>query len=223
MGINSLTDSRDGNEYEVVSIGTRCWMAENLKYLPEVHSYIYNNDNSPRYYVVGYHADETDVEAAKNLPYYQNYGVLYNHPAAMDACPDGWHLPTLGEWEDLIDYIDDDFLGGDQLKSCRTVNSTLGGDCNTTEHPRWNESLMPGFNEGTDDFGFSALPGGWILYEDDAWGYEITPGNEAIWWSLSFDTPEHYNQTFRLDANNVGYDFQMFRNNRGVSVRCVKD
>jgi uncharacterized protein (TIGR02145 family) len=100
----------------------------------------------------------------------------------------------------------------------------LGGDCNTTEHPRWDESILLQFVvHGTDDFGFSALPAGWIVYEENAWGTEHKPGSEAIFWTLSFDTPLSYSKVFRLDLENLGYEIQTFRENNGFSVRCVKD
>jgi len=43
----------------------------------------------PHYYVYGY--EGTDVTAAKATYNYSTHGVLYNWPAAMTACPEGWH------------------------------------------------------------------------------------------------------------------------------------
>lgn len=223
FGQTTFTDPRDGYEYKIVSIGTRCWMSENLKYLPDVYSFIYNNDTDPRYYVLGYHNNEPDLEAAKMHPNYQNYGVLYNYPAAIDACPEGYHLPTQGEWQDLINFLNNKYFGGNQLKSCRSVNTTIGGNCNTTEHPRWDESLDTQQYLNTDDYGFSALPGGCILYEDNNWGFEINPGYKALWWMFTLEGPTYYSETFGLDLNNAGYIRGFNRDNAAFSVRCVKD
>ena len=56
--------------------------------------------------------------------------------SAMNACLEGWHLPTQSEWEQL-----DDFLGVEE--SCKKMKSTYG----------W---LYDG--NGTNESGFDALP-----------------------------------------------------------------
>ncbi|MBN1338600.1 MAG: hypothetical protein JXA03_04715 [Bacteroidales bacterium] len=53
------------------------------------------------------------------------------------------------------------------------MNSPLGGSCNSSEHPRWNEH---GTHYGTDDYGFSGLPGGYrntngTFYDFGDYGY----------------------------------------------------
>lgn len=66
------------------------------------------------------------------------YGRLYIGPRDMD-CPDGWHIPRLEEWETLISAVGGDSVAGKMLKSAR----------------EW-----PDGANGSDDFGFSALPAG---------------------------------------------------------------
>jgi uncharacterized protein (TIGR02145 family) len=48
------------------------------------------------------------VAEAKESEIYKTFGVLYNWPAAMNACPKGWHLPSYAEWEQLGQYISDE-------------------------------------------------------------------------------------------------------------------
>ena len=96
---DDFIDSRDSNIYPTVQIGTQCWMAKNLAYLPSVVGPLTGSETTPYYYVYGY--DGTDVSAAKATSNYTTYGVLYNWPAASTACPIGWHLPTDAEYREI--------------------------------------------------------------------------------------------------------------------------
>jgi len=75
-----FTDSRDKKHYRVMKLKDgKTWMAENLNY--EVPgSWCYGNRSS-------------------NC---EKYGRLYTHSAALKACPQGWHLPSQEEWDNLI-------------------------------------------------------------------------------------------------------------------------
>jgi uncharacterized protein (TIGR02145 family) len=150
----------DGNHYGVVTIGDQVWMQENLK------TTTYRNGTSiPN--VTG--ADDWSNLTTGAFVWYDNdiswkdsYGALYNWFAANNAnglCPNGWHVPSRAEWLQLVNYVESQGFpntnatngAGSALKSCRQVNSPLGGNCNTTEHPRWgSDNTYYGF----DAFGF---------------------------------------------------------------------
>jgi len=89
---SDFTDPRDGTVYQCVRIGTQVWMTKNLAYLPSVNEVADNSTDDPMYYVYGY--DGTDVATAKALSNYTEYGVLYNHPAAIISAPTGFHVPS---------------------------------------------------------------------------------------------------------------------------------
>ena len=80
------------------------------------------------------------------------YGKLYTWEAAKTACPKGWHLPTKDEWRALIIYA------GDSIDAKTKLKSTSG----------WENTAANAYGNGTDDFGFSLLPGGFfeVLNED---------------------------------------------------------
>ena len=147
------------------------------------------------------------------------YGGLYNWYAAVDTnglCPTGWHVSTNDEWTALTDFIGGTASPhGNELKSCRQVNSSLGGDGNTTEHPRWNEGNQ---HYGTDDYGFSGLPGGNLF--DNGPFYYI--GGSGFWWSSTEDS-SNIAWIHNLDYGNG--DVNEFGNYKhfGFSVRCLKD
>lgn len=213
---NAFFDTRDGQSYATVQIGDQCWMAENLAYLAEVSPSLQKSETEPYYYVFDF--QETDVNAAKATANYQNYGVLYNWPASLSACPPGWHLPSDAEWTQLTSYLIDNYLEftidnvADILKSCRQVNSPLGGVCNTEVHPRWDYNP---FSYGSDDFGFSALPGGHCVNAS----FELL-GTYGRWWSATDSSAYAYTRRMIFQGNVRRHYNSM---DDGFSVRCVKD
>ena len=191
----TLTDSRDGNVYKYVKIGDQYWMAENLKYLPSVVGPSTGSSSIPYYYVYGYNG--TNVSSAKASSNYATYGVLYNWTAACSSCPNGWHLPSDAEWTELTDFVGGANNAGTKLKA--TSGWKFDGN-------------------GTDDFGFTALPCGYrhsggifdFIDSNGNW-WSATEGNEAgawgrgMYWGLS-------------DVSGV-----YATKEAGFSVRCVRD
>ena len=81
---NQMTDARDGQVYETVTIGTQTWFAVNLNYDTE--------DNTSKCY---------EDDSANCF----TYGRLYEGITAQTVCPEGWHLASVEEWQTLIDYL----------------------------------------------------------------------------------------------------------------------
>ncbi|TVQ83171.1 MAG: hypothetical protein EA393_15900 [Bacteroidetes bacterium] len=138
-------------------------------------------------------------------------------------CPTGWHVPSDAEWTELLDYVvakgypNYNVLNGagNALKSCRQVSSPLVGDCATSEHPRWNSNST---RYGTDEFGFSALPGG----RRGTDGNYANLGVYGHWWSSTqFSTSIAWFRFLRNDNGHMYYNY--LSKDLGFSVRCVKD
>jgi uncharacterized protein (TIGR02145 family) len=217
-GTQTVTDI-DGNVYNTVLIGSMCWMKENLKTtmysngtpIPNVTDTIqWSNLTSGAY--VWYENDIT---------WKDTYGALYNWYTTVDPnglCPAGWHVSTIDEWITLTDYIGGTGEPhGNELKSCRQVNSPLGGGCNTSEHPRWNSYID---NWGTDNYGFSGLPGGYRSF----FGPSYYIGYGGYWWSSSEYSPG--NALYIGLDREIGYvNVNMLGSNKqlGFSVRCLRD
>jgi len=209
----------DGNVYNTVLIGSQCWWKENLK------TTTYRN-GTPVPNVTDGSAWESLTTGAyvwynNDISWKDKYGALYNWFTTVDPnglCPTGWHVPTHGEWTALTDYIGGTGASnGNKLKSCRQVNSPLGGGCNTSVHPRWEEDSWAG-NYGTDDYGFSGLPGGYRL-NDGAFG---GIGGNGDWWSSTESSSSSAWSRFLVyNYGDVGVDDYSKRN--GFSVRCLRD
>ncbi len=208
----------EGNSYNTVQIGNQCWMKENL-----------NVTKSPE------GASITRYCYGDDANYCNLYGGLYTWNVVMNGavsselnpsgvqgiCPIGWHVPSYEEWKqlenDLIDNYDeiDQYNVGNYLKSCRQVNSPQGGDCNTSEHPRWNQYAS---QNGIDQFGFSALPSG--LWTANFNYYSI--GQTVYYWTSS--GPVFNNAIARMinmTSGEVGGG--NYSINQRHSIRCVKD
>lgn len=213
-GISSVYDF-DGNVYNTVQIGTQCWLKENLK---TTH---YKNGVGIEYPADNNTWNNNTTGAYtwynKDISWKDYYGALYNWYALLNnngLCPEGWHTPNYTEWSVLINYSGGfSSPNGNKLKSCRQIESPLGGDCNTILHPRW-EQYYPHY--GTDDFGFSALPGGSGGVAFQALGYY------GYWWTTDEYQPG-YGWYILLDYSTGNTLVNSSNKTGGFSVRCLKD
>jgi uncharacterized protein (TIGR02145 family) len=215
----------DGNQYNTVMIGGQCWMKENLKTLHDPAG------NKIMRYCYEHNLNNCELYGGLYL-----WNTLMNGESSSDSipsgvqgiCPDGWHVPSDAEWLILFDFLapyghsnywDNQFnpkAAGNALKSCRQINSPLGGDCNTSEHPRWSaHNNMHGF----DEYGFSALPGGYC--RDYGSFYDL--GSTGYWWTTTISSG--LNKIYRIMRFNYGIvdDGGFSDMSYAVSVRCIKD
>ena len=207
----TVTD-RDGNVYNTVWIGNQLWMNENLKvtHYPDGGGIPYIEDQG------GWSGLDAATNYSHAYTYYNYdenspYGVLYTYAAAIaynwerdnnvhptqGICPDGWHLPSESEWQKLIDFISND---GHKDEEAIVLKSTTG----------WS-------NNGTNDYGFKALPGGTCSL-----GTFMGGGSHAYWWSSTEDENARvFYQHIVNDSTKVLTGFT--RKDLVMSVRCVKD
>ena len=194
----TFTDNRDGYQYKWVRIGKQVWMAENLCY---TESSSYTSDLTSKYTPYSYIYDNDDWDSDDNK-ILQKYGVLYNWPAAKLACPQGWHLPTNAEWQELIE-----FLGGKEV---------AGGKMRMAGTTYWMSS-----NElVTNSSGFSALPGG---YRGNFDGTFHCLGVQGNWWSSTERDASHAWYLCMYHGWNSANMYDCGGKDIGYSVRCVRD
>lgn len=201
----TFTDSRDGHVYKWVKIGDQVWMAENLAYLPSVNPISKESETSPFYYVFNYEGN--NVDEAKATSNYKTYGALYNWPAAMISCPAGWHLPSDSEWKQL-----EMFIGMSQSQA------DIEGYQRGTDQGKKLKSKNGWFNNGngTDDYGFSALPG--VYSNEMGIPYFQYYGN----WYTSTEVSSSYAWLRSISYNDTKIGRYLNKKN-GFSMRCVKD
>ncbi|MCQ2096750.1 MAG: fibrobacter succinogenes major paralogous domain-containing protein [Fibrobacter sp.] len=211
-----FTDARDGQVYKTVTIGTQTWMAENLNYDP-------GNVSSMGSYAWSGCYDNESSNCTK-------YGRLYTWEVAMDdascgygetcnaslnpstpvrgVCPSGWHLPSHREFEELINFIDPSF----------GYNHTGAASSSTAGKYLKSKSGWYSNGNGTDAYGFSALPGGNRGYD----GYFYDAGDGADFWSSGEDYSSY---AFRLSLlyGGEGAYLGYYGKDYARSVRCLKD
>jgi len=131
------------------------------------------------------------------------YGRLYDWNTAMTACPTGWHLPTRQEWGDLAKAAGGTGTYGDGGTAGTKLKSTSG----------WYNN-----GNGTDDFGFSALPGSY-RYSDGSFNYV---GYFGFWWTATeYSSSNAYYRT--MDYNYTGVSELNDNKSYAFSVRCLRD
>jgi len=125
------------------------------------------------------------------------YGRLYDWEAAKSACPQGFHLPSDAEWDVLVTKAGGSSTAGTKLKA------TSG----------WNDNA-----NGTDEFGFSALPGGSGCYG----GLFCDGGNFGYWWS---STENSASLAYSRNMYYGGAGVYRFINDKTdlLSVRCLQN
>jgi uncharacterized protein (TIGR02145 family) len=192
----TFTDTRDGQSYKAVKIGSQWWMAQNLNYAGSSATVgrCYNDSGS----------------------YCANYGRLYAWAEAMDApseydtatfnatlpaqgvCPNGWHVPSDSEWTTMQLLIVDASYTTDGTK----LKSTSG----------WS-----GTGSGTNTYGFRALPGG--EFYGTSFYYV---GDYGFWWSATeYDASTAWNRSMFYNYADVGGINNI--KSYGFSLRCMKD
>ncbi len=179
IAYKTMVDTRDGQKYYIVKIANRWWMAQNLNYNAEnIESWCYGNES-----------EHCDV-----------LGRLYSWDAAIDACPSGWHLPSMSEWAALIDSV------GGTKNAGRILKSKEG----------WFADLYGNDGNGTDSLGFSAIPAGWRGSD----GVYDNLGSDAYFWV--FDATgmyAYYMSMYYADRIDRSFHYKTM----GFSVRCIEN
>ena len=225
----TLTDCQ-GNIYKVVEIGGRYWMAENLRCtqydsLSERAGAELTASGPSSYapYCTDGRGAESSTSAFLASEHRAKLGLLYNWAAAMGyaseaeaqaqtgdydgdrqgICPNGWHLPSRAEWTALNDYAASQDTAVSVGKRFKSAAGWYVGDGSV--------------GNGTDAYGFAALPAG------DALGSTVFGAGEwTNFWSSGANGPtDAYFRHLHM-SNDDFREWSNFKDD-GLSVRCVRD
>ena len=194
-GLSEFTDTRDEKKYRTVLMPDgKVWMAENLNFF--IHA---------------------DSSWSPNSGYRDTYGLLYNWAAASRACPEGWHLPSEQEWRDLVCAATIDG-GGSATGNCTNTGSTAA--TRLKSQTGWNNRPNGSSANGTDNYEFSALPGG----SHNGFSAFNYLGEHGYWWSVTESGTNAHYRIINASTNtstHVGGG-SISKTNR-FSVRCIKN
>ena len=127
----------------------------------------------------------------------QQYGRLYDWETAKTACPSGWHTPTNDEWDVLVNTVGGEDSAGILLKS---------------------KTDWLGNGNGSDNYGFSALPGGCYY----GWSSFNRVGYNGLWWTATeYSSTNAYNRL--MNDNDADVASNYLSKTFGYSLRCVED
>jgi uncharacterized protein (TIGR02145 family) len=133
------------------------------------------------------------------------YGRLYDWETAMTACPSGWHLPSQAEWNTLSSYV------------------KAASNCSNCDAAKLKATSGWISYNSTDEYGFSALPGGGASYSDGIFFF-YNAGLTSYMWVLT--TCEQNTCVYAKYMNHintsVGEHTAGYRNLL-FSVRCLLD
>ncbi len=203
-----VVKDHEGNLYRTVQIGSQCWMAENLRCTtsPSGHPW-YNNPY--------FSASQPEYAAYYATPMDPRHGILYNWTAAMDfpafqnsakpvaqpvrgICPDGWHLPSNAEWDQLFSLLGGHRVAGEMMKAPSKM---------------WD----PYYSIRRENSGFDAVPAG-AFTENGHQGYGL---QTYFWCSDNFSRNQAW-CCILYDYKNDGYNYLDYKC-YGHSVWCVKN
>ena len=214
----TFTDARDGREYGYRGIGRQVWMTENLDFGEPVEGSALqaNASESLAQKYCPFDADSNCIaygglyqwHTAMALPEVCDNAPTGTAPCLVDSvhrgiCPQGWHVPTRAEWQQLEEWVDalTDGPIDDEGSSLKSAAGWLG---------------TPG--NGTDLVGFAGLPGGnrngGLYYSLGAFGY---------WWTASEIDATFAGYRYLFGNFNLLVDGVNFKSNYGFSLRCLRD
>lgn len=219
VGKETVKD-HEGNEYAIKTYGSQTWMVENMKAKTtkdgkNILKCPANGQFSYEEPMAYYAYDKEEYTTNRR-------GYLYNFAAANEICPDGWHLPSVDDWQTLMDYVERKYTGvynGDEVTVAKALASEYNWrTCDTV-------AGAPGYHcatNNTSGFGLKAVGDYIVTSEDDNPDFHNYFRISQHWTSSSTDAVESYG-TFEMLYNETSPRISQRKIFQAFSVRCVKN
>jgi uncharacterized protein (TIGR02145 family) len=142
----------------------------------------------------------------------ERYGRLYNFLAVIDSrglCPIGWRVSSREDWLKLTDYLLTHFDDITEDNITMKLRSTT----------LWKDPYSLNDYNGTDDFGFNAVPAGYVENKGNSWGTNVI----TYWWAPDENNIRWCYYTHMASHYRLWSDIMATWSTLGYSVRCVKE
>jgi len=201
-----------GQVYNTIQIRGQCWLKENLNIGTMILGSVEMQNNG----VIEKYCYDDDIENCNNYGGLYQWDEMMNYTVTQGAqgiCPPGWHVPAKEDWGILEGSVDTQYGIGDPVWN---EGGYIGQDVATKLKSQfgWINS-----GNGTDDFGYSILPGGYHHLGNVYLNVEY----QGYLWS-SYKENDYDLPWYRIYLWNYT---QLWRNyweiDHGLSVRCIKD
>jgi uncharacterized protein (TIGR02145 family) len=183
---DTIMDIRDHQVYKTIKLGSQWWLQRNLDF-------------------------DLNKQCYKGIP--ENcsiYGGLYSWANTMNngpsdtgnpghsqgICPTGWRVPSAGEWEELLGFVQDHSPEDQSVTALKSKEHWIT-------------------NPGSDYFDFSALPAGFAPFY-------FGVGDVALFVTSSKNN-QNYPFLVGISDESIGVDASQYYNGFYASVRCICD
>jgi uncharacterized protein (TIGR02145 family) len=220
--VSTKFKDQNGNSFSSKTYGNQEWSTQNARVttyrdgtpIPKVD---YNDHNTFYYATTGVYM-QTDYGNFYN--WYAIMGIHDDDPSTPNKhfAPEGWHVPSLAEWETLRDYL---IANGYNYDGTTTGNKIAKAMASNSESWSNDDSLgAVGNNQSLNNAsGFNAGPDGEISADGVYFNYGIS----ATFWTRTYDF-NNYGQFFSLNYNSPSLNMNTsYLFGRGHFVRFVKD
>gem|GEM_PF-2992368 len=185
-----MTDNRDGRTYKTIFFDKFEIMAENLKF------------------------GKAGICYSKENIFCSQFGRLYDYKDVVNnICPDGWHIPTEGEWRYILLKIKGEIYSRNNLYAVSNNENLLKLSKGGIGSAKYNDATKVQFsNVNLNGF-----------YASSSTVFEEVGGIESEKWIiLTFEdnglannpSTTKYKYTFQIGSTSI---------NDNVSCRCMKD
>lgn len=197
----TFTDPRDSRKYPYTRIAGKDWMEKNLAYCGLGKAYLSVKDS-------GYDA-MTDI-----------FGMYYTWEEALQACPEGWRLPSDQDWTEMCQTLTDTPLSS--LQAFPDIASKLMSNARLNDERLWTYYTIT--KPQPEASHMNLLPVGFANISGDVYYFESTLSSAAHWTSTEADSEKAYVRYLYNNAKNADVQAHpLYKKYVATTIRCIRD